>query len=67
MSDEGLHIDCDDCVMAGTDACADCVVTFIVERPPREAVVIDADQVDALRLLGRAGLVPGSRHQARAS
>ncbi len=57
---EALHIDCDECVMAGTDACGDCIVTFIVNRPPREAVVVDADQVDALHLLSGAGLVPGS-------
>jgi hypothetical protein len=62
-----LHIDCDDCVMHGTDACADCIVTFIVNRPRPDAVVVDADQVDALRLLNRAGLVPESRHEARAS
>jgi hypothetical protein len=70
MGDEitdGLHIDCDDCTMAGTSACDDCIVTFIVNRPPREAVVVDADHLDALRLLKNAGLVPGSRHQARAS
>jgi len=65
-----LHIDCDDCVMRGTDACDDCIVTFIVSRPRADiggAVVVDADQVDALRALRQAGLVPGSRHQTRAS
>ena len=61
-SDEALHIDCDDCVMAGTDACDDCIVTFIVNRPRQDPVVVDADQVDAVRLLGRAGLVGESRY-----
>ena len=57
-----LHIDCDDCVMAGTDACDDCIVTFIVNRPPSEAVRIDGDHADAVRLLSRAGLVAESRY-----
>ncbi len=64
---EALHIDCDECVMQGTSACDDCIVTFIVSRNPSEAVTADADQTAALHLLGRAGLVPESRHQARAS
>jgi len=35
-------IDCGDCVMTGTDACDDCVVSFILRREPGDAVVIDA-------------------------
>jgi len=30
-------IDCAECVMAGTSACDDCVVTFILERDPGDA------------------------------
>lgn len=30
MATERLTISCDDCVMAGTGACADCLVTFVV-------------------------------------
>jgi hypothetical protein len=60
-----LTIDCDQCVMQGTDACEDCVVTFLIERDPDSAVVIDADEARAVRLLGRAGLVPGLRHERR--
>ncbi len=48
--------------MAGTSACADCVVTFIVNREPGDAVVVDADEERALRALGEGGLVPGLRH-----
>lgn len=33
MATERLTIDCDDCVMAGTTACADCLVTFVVGGP----------------------------------
>jgi hypothetical protein len=58
-------IDCADCVMAGTSACDDCVVTFIIEREPGDAVVIDADEERALRALGENGLVPRLRHLPR--
>jgi hypothetical protein len=58
-------IDCGDCVMAGTSACDDCVVTFIVNREPGDAVVVDADEERALRALGEGGLVPQLRHRPR--
>ena len=51
--------------MEGTDACADCVVTFLCAREPGEAVVIDADEARALRLLERGGLAPTLRHRRR--
>ena len=60
-----LTIDCDDCVMQGTDTCEDCVVTFLLDRDPEAAVVIDAEEARAVRMLGRAGLVPRLRHQRR--
>ena len=43
---EPLTIDCGDCVMAGTSACDDCIVSFIVGREPGDAIVIDADSFD---------------------
>jgi len=55
---------CDDCVMQGTDRCGDCVVTFILDQPD-EAVVVDAEEARALRVLGEAGLVPGLRYEPR--
>ena len=33
MATERLMISCDDCVMAGSTACADCLVTFVVGGP----------------------------------
>ena len=57
-------IDCDECVMAGTSACDDCVVSFILRREPGEALVIDAEEERAVRMLARAGLVPRLRHVA---
>jgi hypothetical protein len=63
--DGPLVIDCDDCAMQGTDACADCVVTFICSREPGEAVVVDVAEERAIRLLSGAGLLPRLRHVRR--
>jgi hypothetical protein len=60
-----LVIDCDQCVMQGTDACTDCVVTYICSREPGDAVVVDVQEFRALRLLADSGLVPELRHQRR--
>ena len=59
-------VDCSECVMQGTDTCRECVVTFICNREPDDAVVIDADEARAVRLLSDAGLVPRLRHEHRA-
>ena len=59
---EGLTIDCDRCVMQHTSACDDCVVTFICNREPDEAVIIDVAEERAVRMLIRSGLVPELRH-----
>ena len=60
-----LTISCDDCTMRDTDACGDCVVTFICDREPDEAVVFDVAQERAVRMLQGAGLVPRLRHARR--
>jgi hypothetical protein len=62
---EPLHIDCAACVMQHTDACRDCVVTFICSREPDDAVVIGVEEVRAIRMLGEVGLVPHLRHRRR--
>lgn len=59
-----LTISCDECVMRATPACDGCVVTFICEREPDDAIIIDAAEERALRLLGRSGLVPPLRHRS---
>jgi len=51
--------------MSGTEACEDCVVTFILEREPGDAVVVDAEAERALRTLSEHGLVPKLRHTSR--
>ena len=53
--------------MATTPACADCVVSFIVQREPGEAVVIDVGEHRALRALSAAGLTPDLRFRSRVS
>ncbi len=59
---EAFTIDCADCRHQHTPVCDDCVVSFIVGREPEDAVVVDVDEARAVRLLARAGLVPGVRH-----
>jgi hypothetical protein len=66
MRMENLRIDCDECVMRETNACDDCVVSFIVEREPGDAIVVDVAEQRALRALGDRGLVPRLRHRSRA-
>ncbi len=58
-----LTISCEDCRMRDTSACDGCVVSFICGREPDDAVIIDAAEERAVRLLGRSGLVPPLRHQ----
>jgi len=58
-------IDCADCVMQHTEACDDCVVTFVTNREPGDALVIDVAEERAVRALQRAGLLPDLRHEAR--
>ena len=45
--------------------CEDCVVSFIIDREPDDAVVIDASEARAVRLLASAGLLPSLRHVPR--
>jgi hypothetical protein len=67
MSRTGVTIDCDLCQFRGTDACDGCLVNFVLEHDPDDAVVIDADEVRAMRMLERAGLVPSIRFTKRVS
>jgi hypothetical protein len=66
VTEESITIDCNDCAHRSTPVCDDCVVSFIIGRNPDDAVVVDAREARAVRLLEQAGLVPGSRHQRRA-
>ena len=61
-----ITIECDACTMPGTAACEDCVVTYLLGREPDDAVVIDADEARAMRMLEQAGLLPSLRFEGRA-
>ncbi|MGH8886457.1 MAG: hypothetical protein ACRDYX_15030 [Egibacteraceae bacterium] len=61
-----MRIDCDDCRMQDTSTCDDCIVTFLLDRP-NGAIVFDAEQERALRVLQDAGLTPRSRFTRRAT
>jgi hypothetical protein len=38
------------------------LVSFVLGRDPDDAVVVDVEEARAMRMLSRAGLVPGLRH-----
>ncbi|MDQ1404071.1 MAG: hypothetical protein QOG03_2387 [Actinomycetota bacterium] len=60
-----LSISCDECEMQHTSHCDDCVVSFICNRDEDDAVVIDAEEARAVRLLADVGLLPRLRHRRR--
>lgn len=64
---EPLVIDCGECVAQHTDACDDCVVTFLCGTETAAPVVVDLDEVRALRMLDAGGLAPPLRHHPRTS
>jgi len=63
MSASTITIDCESCSLRTTEACSDCVVSFLLDREPDDAVVIDADEARAMRMLERAGLLPTLRFE----
>ena len=60
-----ITIDCASCVMRDTPTCEDCVVTFLCDREPTDAVLLDLTERQALRRLAQAGLAPSLRHVGR--
>ena len=63
MSELPLVIDCQTCVARLTDACRDCIVTFLCDEPADTPVVLEATEARTLRLLADSGLVPSSKHR----
>ena len=64
MTSPTLIIDCDTCTMRHTEACDDCLVTYLLDDDrTRSGLVIDAAEARAARLLTRAGLAPELRHR----
>ncbi len=66
MSQE-IRISCDDCVMQGTEHCADCVVSFLCGPESQDALVLDFAEARAIRMLSKAGLVPHVAHQSKSA
>ena len=64
-SPEPRCIDCDACALQDTEACGDCVVTFLCGMSADQPVVVDLAEARAMRLLGEAGLTPPLRHTRR--
>jgi len=64
---EVLTIDCATCTGRALGACEGCVVSFLIDREPDDAVIIDAEEARALRALQRAGLVPNLLYERRSS
>jgi hypothetical protein len=65
MPTESVSISCEDCVLHGTSACDDCVVTFVLGPPAAGGIVVDVAEARAVRMLQRAGLVPELRFRRR--
>lgn len=63
MAETPLVIDCHQCVLHDSAACADCVVTFLCRADTATPVVVDLAEVRAIKLLDTAGLVPPLRHE----
>ena len=57
-----MHIDCGNCTMQHTSACDDCIVTYLLDRPPG-AVVFDVAEERALRVLHDSGLTAPNRFE----
>lgn len=53
-----MIIDCDSCLMDGTDVCADCVVTCLLSDGPAE---LSDQTMEAINVLAEVGLVPRLR------
>jgi hypothetical protein len=60
-----MLIDCDTCTMQDSEACDDCVVTYLLRRPAG-AVVFDVAEERAIRRLAQVGLTADSRYHPRA-
>jgi hypothetical protein len=59
-----ISVSCDTCVMYQSAHCADCLLTHIVAPAPKEVIHLDHDELRAMKLLARAGMVPTLLHRA---
>ena len=67
-SDTAITVSCDECAVGRGPSCEDCLVTFLVAEDERRQgrVVIEAEELRAVRMLAGAGLVPALRYCKRA-
>lgn len=61
---EPLVVSCDTCVMRHSEACADCLVTFMCGDATETTVIFNIEEQRAVHLLAKAGMVPTLRHRA---
>ena len=57
-----LVISCDTCALRDSDACHDCVVSFVLERTDAP-LRFSTPELRAVELLADAGLVPSLKHR----
>ena len=65
MDKNYISVDCRTCVMKDTVTCSDCIVTYICNREPEEAVVISIEEWRSIRSFNKAGLLPELQHAQR--
>ncbi|HMK99319.1 MAG TPA: hypothetical protein VK428_03945 [Acidimicrobiales bacterium] len=65
MDSSTVSISCDECRLQDSDACDDCLVSFVLGRDPEDALIIDVEEARAMRQLADAGLVPSLRFTSR--
>jgi hypothetical protein len=58
-----ITISCDSCIMRATAHCADCLLTHVVAPAPHERISFTREEMDAMALLARAGMVPTLLHR----
>ena len=63
MADTRFTISCATCIHQASSECDDCVVSFVLGREPDDAIIIDAAEERAMRMLAGVGLLPGLRHE----
>jgi hypothetical protein len=56
-----MRIDCTECMMQGTAACRDCVVSHILVADFATPIELDVARTDAIGALVKGGLVPTLR------
>jgi len=66
VADTRFTISCATCIHRASSECDECVVTFVLGREPDDAIIIDADEERAIRMLAGVGLIPRLRHEERA-